>query len=83
MIREVSFVDDPKVDLGFIKYKTVFTEHFKSIRPLTIAQQFSITPTQVIAVCGYPYGTSILVRGFVQEVGAGRSARSHLGHLTL
>ena len=35
MIREVSFVDDPKIDLGFIKYKTVFAEHFKSIQPLT------------------------------------------------
>ena len=69
MIREVSLVDDPKVDLGFIKYKTVFAEHFKSIRPLTIAQQFSITPTQVIAVCGYPYGTSILVHGLYQRWG--------------
>ena len=69
MIREVSFVDDPKEDLGFIKYKTVYPKHFKSIRPLNIAKQYSLRPTQRIAVCGYPYGTSILVRGLYQRWG--------------
>lgn len=69
MIREVSFVDNPKVDLGFIKFKTVFAEHFKSIQPLTIVNQFGIQPTQAIAVCGYPYGTSILSRGLYQRWG--------------
>jgi S1-C subfamily serine protease len=69
MIREVSFVDDPKVDLGFIKYKTVYSEHFKSIHSLKIAKQFGIKPTQEIAICGYPYGTSILVRDFYQRWG--------------
>jgi endonuclease G len=69
MIREVSFVDDPKVDLGFIKYKTVFAEHFKLIRPLTIVKQFGMKPTENIAICGYPYGTTILVRGLYQRWG--------------
>ncbi|TFH32676.1 MAG: serine protease [Anaerolineales bacterium] len=63
MIREVSYVDDPKLDLGFIKYKTVTEAHFASILPLDIADQWESSVSEEVAVCGYPYGTSILIRG--------------------
>jgi hypothetical protein len=63
MIREVSYVDEPRLDLGFIRYKTVTEAHFAAIRPLEIADKWDSVVTQDVAVCGYPYGTSILVRG--------------------
>jgi len=69
MIREVSYFDDPKLDLGFIKFKIVFTEHFVAIHRLKVATAHSLQPTQPIGVCGYPYGTSILVRGLYQRWG--------------
>jgi len=63
MIREVSYAESLKLDLGFIKYKTVSEEHFAAIRPLDLADQWGLTVTEPIAVCGYPYGTSMLSRG--------------------
>jgi len=63
MIREVSFVDEPKLDLGFIRYKTVNELHFEVIRPLRVAPRWQSAVTEDVAVCGYPYGTSILVKG--------------------
>ena len=69
MIREVSFLDDPKLDLGFVKYATVHAEHFTAIHPLKLAARSALHPTQPIAVCGYPYGTSMLVRELYQRWG--------------
>lgn len=69
MIREVSYLDEPKLDLGFIKYRTVNQEHFASIHPLNVAVKHTLQPTQPVGVCGYPYGTSMLVRGLYQRWG--------------
>jgi S1-C subfamily serine protease len=63
MIREVSYLDDPKLDIGIIKYKTVNARHFRSIRPLTVAEKWTLQVSEEVGVCGYPYGTQMLARG--------------------
>ena len=57
MIREVSYLEDPKQDVGFISYKTVEPSHFSSIAPLTFAREWSLRVSEGVGVCGYPYGT--------------------------
>lgn len=69
MIREVSYVESPKLDLGFITFKTVHDEHFAAIRPLAIADNWKLNVTEPVAVCGYPYGTSMLHRGHYIRLG--------------
>lgn len=69
MIREVSWLDHPKLDLGFIKYKTVHEAHFVAIQPLVVSEQWDLKVTESIAVCGYPYGTTILNRDIYQRWG--------------
>jgi S1-C subfamily serine protease len=63
MIREVSYLDDPKLDIGFIKYKVVFPKHFRSIRPLAIVARWNLRVSEEVGVCGYPYGTQLLASG--------------------
>jgi S1-C subfamily serine protease len=60
MIRETSYLESPKLDIGFIRYKTVFEEHFEAISPLALADKWALSVTEPLAVCGYPYGTSML-----------------------
>lgn len=57
MIREVSYLESPKLDIGFIKYKVVEEKHFKSIKPISIVKEWDLKVSERIAVCGYPYGT--------------------------
>jgi hypothetical protein len=61
MIRH--FVTLDAIDIGFVELKIVFEEHFKNIHPLNISTVFDFSLTEEIAVCGYPYGTSMLKRG--------------------
>ena len=63
MIREVSYLDDPKLDIGFIKYKVVHRGHFRSIRPLAIVDRWNLRVSEEVGVCGYPYGTQLLASG--------------------
>ena len=63
MIREVSYLDDPKLDIGFIKYKVIYKRHFSSIRPLKIVDRWNLKVSEEVGVCGYPYGTQLLAGG--------------------
>jgi len=57
MIREISYLDNPGLDIGFIKYKIVTEEHFESIKPISIAKDWDLKVTERVGICGYPYGT--------------------------
>lgn len=61
MIRHFASLDS--LDIGFVEFKIVFEEHFKDIGPLEIASDKRYKLTEEVAVCGYPYGTSMLKRG--------------------
>ena len=62
MIREISYLDNPKLDVGFLKYKTVEESHFSSIAPLMFAKGWNLRVSESVGVCGYPYGTKLLSR---------------------
>jgi hypothetical protein len=63
MIRHFAAMPEPGPDIGFLEFKIVFPEHFKSISPLSIAKAATFGVSDEVAVCGYPYGTSMLKRG--------------------
>lgn len=65
MIREVSYLDNPKLDIGFVKYKVVVEEHFESIRPLSVVGSWDLKVSEQIGICGYPYGTYLQTSGLV------------------
>lgn len=65
MIREVSYLDNPKLDIGFIKYKVVIEEHFESIEPLPIVSSWDLKVSERVGICGYPYGTYLQTSGLV------------------
>ena len=65
MIREISYLDNPKLDIGFIKYKVVKEEHFESIKPISIATNWDLKVSERVAICGYPYGTYLQVSTLV------------------
>ena len=65
MIREVSYLDNPKLDIGFVKYKVVVEEHFESIKPLSIVDSWDLKASERVAICGYPYGTYLQTSGLV------------------
>ena len=60
MIRHFATLDS--IDIGFVEFKIVIEEHFKNIHPLNISTMFDFSLTEEVAVCGYPYGTSMLKR---------------------
>jgi hypothetical protein len=61
MIRHFATLD--AIDIGFVEFKIVIEEQFKYIHPLNISTMFDFSLTEEVAVCGYPYGTSMLKRG--------------------
>lgn len=63
MICEISYLDDPKLDIGMIKYKIVHETHFEAIGPLQIVQDWNLMVSEEVGVCGYPYGTQLLACG--------------------
>jgi S1-C subfamily serine protease len=65
MIREVSYLDNPKLDIGFVKYKVVKEEHFESIKPLSIVGSWDLKVSERVGICGYPYGTYLQTSGLV------------------
>ena len=81
MIRTVSYLDD--LDIGFVRYQTVFPDHFDTIQPLAIGEEWNLQVSEEIAVCGYPYGTSLLAIGTLFRWGSGCSTRSHISCLSL
>jgi hypothetical protein len=60
MIRHFWTLDDP--DIGFIEFHIVYDKHFENIRPLPLAPELDIKMTEEVAICGYPYGTAMLMR---------------------
>jgi len=63
MIRYFTALSSPSKDIGFVEFKIVHEAHFEDIRPLRIAKSLRLRVSQEVAVCGYPYGTSMLTRG--------------------
>jgi hypothetical protein len=60
MIRHFAVIDN--VDIGFVEFRVVNEEHFLDIHPLALADNTNFRMTEEIAVCGYPYGTAMLMR---------------------
>ena len=60
MIRHFAMLAN--TDIGFIEFTVVYEKHFESIHPLSIAQSYDFKLTEEVAICGYPYGTSMLER---------------------
>ena len=63
MIRHFAALEDTEPDIGFVEFKVVHDQHFRDIMPLQIVKSPDFLVTEEIAVCGYPYGTSMLKRG--------------------
>lgn len=62
LIRQVSYLDDPRLDIGFMRYRIVKESHFEAIAPLPIVENWNLRVSEEVGVCGYPYGTYILAR---------------------
>jgi len=63
MIRQVSYLDDPGLDIGLIRFRIFDESHFEVIKPLPIAEEWNLSVSEEVGVCGYPYGTYMLTRG--------------------
>jgi hypothetical protein len=63
MIRRFGALANEELDVGFLEFKVVTEEHFRDISPLDIVSSFDLHVSDEIAVCGYPYGTSMLKKG--------------------
>jgi S1-C subfamily serine protease len=64
MIREVSYVENPKQDIGFIRFVTHDEGHFEAIEPLAIVADWNLRVSEEVGVCGYPYGSQLLSRDY-------------------
>jgi hypothetical protein len=60
MIRRFGALANEELDVGFLEFKVVTEAHFRDISPLDIVSSFDLHVSEEIAVCGYPYGTSML-----------------------
>lgn len=60
MIQRFGAISPPSLDVGFLEFNIVHKEHFRDIAPLDIATSPTLTVTEEIAVCGYPYGNAML-----------------------
>jgi hypothetical protein len=60
MIRCFDTPANEELDVGFLEFKVVTEAHFFDISSLDIASSFDLHSSEEIAVCGYPYGTSML-----------------------
>ena len=49
-------------DIGFIEFHIVHENHFEDIHPLPLAPIYDFKLTEEVAICGYPYGTAMLMR---------------------
>lgn len=61
MIRHFTTLTDESLDVGFLSFNIVQQEHFQDIAPLKIATYTDLKVSEEVAICGYPYGTSMLV----------------------
>jgi V8-like Glu-specific endopeptidase len=62
MIRRFGALANEELDVGFLEFKVVTEAHFYDISPLDIASSFDLQVSEEIAVCGYPYGTLMLMK---------------------
>lgn len=62
LIREVSYLGDPRLDIGLIRCRVFNETHFEAISPLSVVETWNLTVSEEIGVCGYPYGTYMLAR---------------------
>ncbi len=60
IIRRFGALANEDLDIGFLEFKVVTELHFSDISPLDIVSSFDLQVSDEIAVCGYPYGTSML-----------------------
>lgn len=59
MIRHFATID--AIDIGFVEFRIVHEEHFQGVQPLDLSNELDFSLTEDVAVCGYPYGTSMLM----------------------
>ena len=62
MIRRFGALANEELDVGFLEFKVVTEAHFRDISTLDIVSYFDLHVSEEIAVCGYPYGTSMLMK---------------------
>lgn len=62
MIHCLETLANEELDVGFLEFKVVTEAHFYDISPLNIVSSFDLHISEEIAVCGYPYGTSMLMK---------------------
>ncbi len=60
MILQFDTLDS--LDIGFVKFKIVHENHFDNIDSLQLAKSKDFQLTEEVAVCGYPYGTAMLMK---------------------
>lgn len=64
MIQQFAALPDESIDVGFLKFNIVYKKHFQNISPLNIVTSPKLKVTEEVAICGYPYGTSMLAKNF-------------------
>lgn len=62
LIRQVSYLDDPRLDIGLIRFRIFDESHFEAIAPLRVAETWNLAVSEEVGVCGYPYGTYMRTR---------------------
>ena len=62
MIRKFGLVENEDLDVGFLDFSAVNTAAIAGIAPLRLVSAPEVSVSEEVAVCGYPYGTSMLTK---------------------
>ncbi len=59
LIRHMGFVQQPRIDVGFIEFAIMHPEHFEDIAPLNVDDAFGVEISEHVGVFGYPHGSAL------------------------